>query len=230
MRFQKTPTALQGASLKVWIPPTVACGLFLLLAVSAHTGGPFPGDVPVAQAVQSSVPESAQPLLLLVHALGGRLAEGVYGMAAVAALFALRHRVESFLVLLALLIAPSNAVIKELVGRPRPDPALVHVHVAAGGVYGFPSGDTQFFTVFFGLLFVFAPMLVSSPRLLLLIRGLCGLLVLLVGPARVALGVHWPSDVLGGYLLGGLILWGLLALHSRFASQGVTGSTTPVAD
>lgn len=230
MRFLKRPTALPGISPRIWVLPTAAFGLFLLLAGSAHTGSPFPGDVLLAQAVQSITPESVQPLLLLVHLLGGRLAMGVYGIAAVLTLFALRHRFEGFLVILALLAALGNGVLKELVGRPRPDPALVNIHAAAGGAYGFPSGDTQFFTSFFGLLFVFAPRLVSSPRLVLLIRGMCGLLMLLVGPARVALGVHWPSDVLGGYLLGGLILWGLLALHRRFSSHSGAGSTSSVSD
>jgi membrane-associated phospholipid phosphatase len=44
---------------------------------------------------------------------------------------------------------------------------------------------------------------------------LCGILaasIVLIGPSRVALGDHWPTDVLGAYLLGGA----LLALLARW--------------
>ena len=44
--------------------------------------------------------------------------------------------------------------------------------------------------------------------------ALCIALVVLVGPSRVALGQHWPMDVLGAYLLGGAML-ALLARWRR---------------
>jgi membrane-associated phospholipid phosphatase len=47
--------------------------------------------------------------------------------------------------------------------------------------------------------------LVARRRLRWTLQGLIVLLAAGVGASRVYLGVHWPSDVLGGYLLG--ILW-----------------------
>ena len=44
------------------------------------------------------------------------------------------------------------------------------------------------------------------------------LLIVLMGYARVQLGEHWPTDVLGGYAIGFLILIPLIWLHHRWAT------------
>ncbi|MGW4113781.1 phosphatase PAP2 family protein [Actinosynnema sp. NPDC004786] len=92
-----------------------------------------------------------------------------------------------------------GVVVKELVGRLRP---LVDVEVATAPGWSFPSGHTVGATVTYGVLvLVFAS--VRRARVVLVPSALG--IVLVVGLTRVALGVHFATDVLGGWLLG--LLW-----------------------
>jgi undecaprenyl-diphosphatase len=44
-------------------------------------------------------------------------------------------------------------------------------------------------------------------------------LILLIGTSRVYLGVHWPSDVLGGYVTGGVLLAALIWFHRYWKAR-----------
>lgn len=102
-----------------------------------------------------------------------------------------------------------GVVVKELVGRLRP---LVDVEVATASGWSFPSGHTVGSTVTYGVLtLVFASVRRARVVLVPLALGI----VLVVGATRVALGVHFATDVLGGWLLG--LLW--LALTTEVFRQ-----------
>lgn len=88
-----------------------------------------------------------------------------------------------------------NTTVKGLVGRARP---VLEDPVAHAGASSFPSGHAQGVVVAVGVLLVVLPAVRAR-------RAACwaaGGWVLLMGFSRVGLGVHYASDVLGGYLLG----------------------------
>ena len=93
-----------------------------------------------------------------------------------------------------------NQVAKHLAVQPRPyqyDSRVVQI-VGEDG-FGIPSGHTQSAVVVWGVL--------GSVVRKKWFWVLAGVLMVLIPVSRVYLGVHFPTDVLGGYVLGALVLW-----------------------
>jgi membrane-associated phospholipid phosphatase len=88
----------------------------------------------------------------------------------------------------------------------------VHVFDTLGS-YSFPSGHVMFYTGFFGFIWflAFTLLKISWKRTLLLV--IFGSLVLTIGVSRIYLGEHWASDVVGAYLLGSLVLIGVIQFY-----------------
>ena len=90
-----------------------------------------------------------------------------------------------------------NAVIKDSVARPRPFVYAGIESVTRPGEFGFPSGHAQHAALVWSLLAVH-----FRKRWFTLFAVA---MVFLVGFSRVQLGVHFPTDVLAGWLLGGIL-------------------------
>lgn len=146
-------------------------------------------------------------------ALGGfTLLTAVTLVAGGVAIFAGRGK----LALLAILSIVSGTVVMTLLkqGYDRPRPALVEhgtlVHNAS-----FPSGHSMMAAMVWLTLGILLARTQPKKRVRAFIVGISVLVVLLVGISRVYLGVHWPTDVLGGWMLGGAwaILFWLVAMR-----------------
>jgi undecaprenyl-diphosphatase len=131
-------------------------------------------------------------------------------------LFAVGRRRDGFAAtgIIALLLL--NPLLKFLVDRPRPPAELVGITDTLGGL-GFPSGHAYHSLIVFGLLIWLASRFVTRLWLRRSIQVFLVFLILAVGLSRVSLGAHWPSDVLGAYLLGGSFLVLLLRVYQAKA-------------
>ena len=94
---------------------------------------------------------------------------------------------------------------KYWIARARPD---VEPHLVVVKTSSFPSGHATSSMIFYLAL---ALLLVGRSRWRNATAATAVLLSLLVGTSRVMLGVHWPSDVVGGWAFG--LLWVLLTLR-----------------
>ena len=104
---------------------------------------------------------------------------------------------------------------KYWVGRDRPD---LEAHLVVVKTQSFPSGHATSSMIFY---MVMALTLTAGTRWHRLAAAGALLLSLLIGLSRVMLGVHWPSDVIGGWAFG--LLWVLLTLRiaQRFVRADV---------
>jgi len=110
----------------------------------------------------------------------------------------------AWLVTAAGLVAPLNTLLKNYFGRVRPD-------FAHGGArldsLSYPSGHSSGIATLVTVALILAwPLLAAAARRWALVAGVA--LVLLVGLTRMWLGVHFLSDVVGGWALG--VGWSLL--------------------
>ncbi len=200
------PTGVQAA----WIAGTVL--LTVVAYVLARAFPVWPGD----EAVLATVQSWQSPWL--TNAFGAITYLGWYPVAGAASFLALlgllwRRRIgDALLLVAALSSALLTLVLKALIGRPRPDFAIVD---PAPQNMGFPSGHATFAVLLAGVLIYLVWQHVENRILRWLLCGGLTFLALAVGVSRVYLGVHWPSDVLGGYLFGAAVLPLLVVLKDR---------------
>lgn len=112
-----------------------------------------------------------------------------------------------------------NTLMKTAIGRPRPPDPLTGTSLAA-----FPSGHVIQATLFLGLLPPVFYVLSDRRRLFWLATVLLATGVAGVALARVQLGAHWPTDVIGGMFVGvSLLVLADGVLRHRFAAGHCLG-------
>ena len=189
---------------------------FFLLAWAFPT---FPGDRGALQGFQENQSGWLDTVALAVTSLGG-WAVAIFMMAGMILYLAIRRRrVDALIVLFSGAPVLVGFLLKEVVGRARPE---YFITGSAPSSMSFPSGHSLFAMVFGGLLIILVGELVESIRVRRAIQFTLALLILAVGASRVYLGVHWPSDVLGGYLFGGMGLLGLIFVRNMMSAPRST--------
>lgn len=101
-----------------------------------------------------------------------------------------------------ILTVGSNQILKHIICRPRPN----HLRLIVENGYSFPSGHAMISICLYGLLIYLVNKKIKNKLLKIILTILLIILILGIGISRIYVGVHYPSDVLGGYLLSLSIL------------------------
>jgi membrane-associated phospholipid phosphatase len=173
-------------------PLLLAAIATVLIGIGVWMEPYFAGDVEATRAVQAALGDSgwwARPIsslasapakyfVMVVTAVLAYVLAGWRGLVIIGALIALeQYGAES-----------TKAIFK----RPRPSRELIGTTLGTG--FSFPSTTVTFFCVTFGTLAVLAAVRRKAPARWPLLAA-TSIMLVLVGAARVALGAHWPSDV-----------------------------------
>ena len=199
-RLATLPTWTRSSSADATRGPLVGilCALgFVVVAALVLQGGSLAFDMAFASAIQG-LPVPRAFWEACSRAGGGTLV--VVGVAFVL-VAVLTRRLRLALIVAATLIAANLFVflVKEYVARPRPPGAAL---VLTSGS-SFPSSHALTSTATYGLLAVVVWRSALPRRLRLIVAVLVGVaLPILVGLSRIALDVHYPSDVVAGWLAG----------------------------
>lgn len=196
-----------------------ALGLFALLANAVAAGATQRLDGIVVAALRESASPVWDVLALAGAALGSGAAMWVVLVVGTVFLWRSRHHYSALLLWVALLGGRVlNHELKVAFRRPRPEPRDWSLEVLGRPVdfplsFSFPSGHATTAMVLYGTLAYLVARLEPTPGQRRATFGAAAFLILLIGWSRIYLGVHYPSDVLAGYLSG--LAW------ATFAALGI---------
>lgn len=102
------------------------------------------------------------------------------------------------LAIVMILALSSNLILKQLINRSRPDVA----HLVTVETLSYPSGHAMMAMAFYGLLIYLISQFQIRKIWKFILIALSVILILSIGISRIYLGVHFPSDIAGGYIAG----------------------------
>jgi undecaprenyl-diphosphatase len=181
--------------------------IFAMLATCRYAY--FPGDVTAERFLQSLTPGSMSWALWITKS-----AAFPWSLILLAITFALSWALAGWRIALYSILSfvgmwILGTLLSPLIARPRPSPILVHVVGSPSG-YSFPSIFALIYGSTVGFLAILA-ILKKSGALRTTLLFLCCALLIIGGIARIAMGAHWPSDIIISYFLA--LLWAFFLIR-----------------
>ena len=177
--------------------------VFGIVAWRVHAGGVTVMDTYVRGLVKGLQTESSLTFFSYFTKLGSAI--GIVATLVISLLVFWKQRYYAAMIVYPMGILITHLVnkgIKEIVKRERP--SLNEALDALG--YSFPSGHAMLSIMTFGFLAYIIAANLKSVAGKCVTTILMGIVILSIGLSRVILNVHYPTDILAGYCVGGILL------------------------
>lgn len=191
--------------------------LFISLSALVYFFPPTFIDIKISKEIQEYEYAAIENLMIFISWFGGTIKVLSLSLGAACVFYFMKYLKEALFVASTMLVSVVNYGFKLLIDRPRPDSSLVNI-VQDAEHHSFPSGHTSFYVVYFGFL-IFLMIYLQIPKKILRSLGIfiCAFLIATIPLSRIYLGVHWVTDVIGGFLLGLIML--IIIIHSYLSTK-----------
>ncbi len=190
----------------------IAVGVFAAFAAAVASGVTQRFDEGTLRWLARQRTPARDEIMLDITSLGNGIVLVTVVAVSCVFLWQTRHRWSVYLLLIGVIGGDLlNQLLKELFERPRPS-AVVHIDTVSSP--SFPSGHAMTSLIVYGSVAYLVGRLEPTPRMRRTTWCFAILIILLIGISRIYLGVHYPSDVLAGFMAG--LAW------LAFVASGVT--------
>jgi undecaprenyl-diphosphatase len=178
----------------------ISVGVFALFAAAVARGLTQSIDEGTLQWFEGHRTPARTEVMIEITTLGNGAVLVVLVLACCVFLWQTRHRWSVYLLILGTLGGKIlNDLLKEFFDRPRPS---VVVHVDTVSSMSFPSGHAMVSLIVYGSVAYLVGRLEPTSRLRTTTWVFAAIIILMIGISRMYLGVHYPSDVIAGFIAG----------------------------
>ena len=200
-----------------WIILFICLIGFLALAEDVFNKEIMTGDIIGYKMVSTFlISDFATPIAKFITNLGGAIF--LIGLTALLIILIKNKKIGLSILVNLAIVTGLNQLLKRILQRPRP----TEFRIVEETGYSFPSGHSMVSMAFYGYLIYLIYKYVENKYIKWSLICLLSCLVILIGTSRIYLGVHYTSDVLGGFLLSISYLVVYISLIKNLKIKNIT--------
>lgn len=193
-----------------WILCAITAILAIVVTINVKNGRILELDLNIYKFFSENIiNDKLTPIVKVITHIGGAKIVFVLTVLAIILIKGLKNKL--FLLTGIVGTAGLNVVLKHIIQRERPN---INRLIPEKG-YSFPSGHSMMSMAFYGMLIFLIFKYVKNTALKWTLIVILTILLSTIGITRIYLGVHYPSDVIGGFLVSLTYLFILTEIYNK---------------
>ena len=193
-----------------WILCAITAMLAIVITINVKNGKILELDLNIYKFFSENIiNDKLTPILKVITHIGGEKIVLVLAVLAIILIKGLKNKL--FLLTGVVGTAGLNVILKHIIQRKRPN---INRLIPEEG-YSFPSGHSMMSMAFYGMLIFLIFKYVKNTTLKWTLIVILTILLSTIGITRIYLGVHYPSDVIGGFVVSLTYLFILTEIYNK---------------